>query len=291
MRSMTGFGKADLKNKSLKVAVEVNSVNSRFLEYSIRMPKQLYFIEPKIKELIAKYLNRGKINMSVNYTDYGIGLDKLVINEPLADGLYKQLVNLKKKYKLSGEVDINHFLNFTDVFKTEKSEDIEALIWPLLSQAIEKALAAMVRMRTREGTNLKKDLSARLKLLSKRILEVEKLAPLNIKLSREKLAKKIEVVMSDGMVNGRRLEEEIAYISEKSDITEECVRFKSHIKQFTQAIQKSEAIGKRLNFILQEFNREVNTIGSKAGGTKISPIVLVLKEEIEKMREQVQNIE
>lgn len=291
MHSMTGFGKADAKNKDLEVAVEVYSVNSRFLEYLFRLPKQLFFMEPKLKEHISKRVSRGKISLSINYTDFGSGLDKLIINETMAEELNRQLLKLKKKYKLSGEPEIKHFLQFPDIFRIEKAEDIEEKIWPVLIRAVDKALNGLIRMRKREGNNLKKDLTSRMTLLSDRINKVEKLAPQNVVEYREKLAGKIENVLADGTINGNRLEEEVAFMAEKADITEECVRFKSHIKQFREALKAAEPVGKRLNFILQEFNREVNTIGSKAGHTEISNFVLELKEEIEKMREQVQNIE
>jgi uncharacterized protein (TIGR00255 family) len=291
MHSMTGFGKADAKNKDLEVAVEVYSVNSRFLEYLFRLPKQLFFMEPKLKEHISKRVSRGKISLSINYTDFGSGLDKLIINETMADELNRQLLKLQKKYKISGEPEIKHFLQFPDIFRIEKAEDIEEKIWPVLISAVDKALNGLIRMRKREGNNLKKDLTSRMTFLSDRINKVEKLAPQNVVEYREKLAGKIENVLADGTINGNRFEEEVAFMAEKADITEECVRFKSHIKQFRAALKAAEPVGKRLNFILQEFNREVNTIGSKAGHMEISNFVLELKEEIEKMREQVQNIE
>jgi uncharacterized protein (TIGR00255 family) len=291
MYSMTGYGKANITRKKLSASVELFSVNSRFLEFTFRLPKQLSFLEPKIKELISSRINRGKITVAVNYADYGTGIDQLVVNENMTDEIYVKLLKLKKKYKLSGEIDINHFLEFPDIFKIEKTENVEKVIWPVVKTAANKALTELIGMRSAEGNNLKKDLNKRLKILVRQITKIEKFAPENRNQYREKLAKRIEEVLSDGTVNGKKLEEEVAFLAERSDITEECVRFRSHIDQFEDSLKNGKTIGKRLNFILQEFNREANTIAAKAGGSEISNVVLELKEEIEKMREQVQNIE
>lgn len=291
MYSMTGYGKSDYRKKKLSISIEMFSVNSRYLEFMFRTPKQLSFLEPKLKELISSKINRGKITTFVNYADYGTGLDQLVVNEVLADEIHSKLISLKKKYKLDGEVNLSHFLNFPEIFNVEKSANIEEIVWPIVKVAVERALKDLVKMRGAEGDNLKKDLAGRSRNLEKWINRIDKLAPQNVELYRDKLNKRIEEVMNDNTMNGKRFEEEVAYMADKADITEECVRFKSHLKQFNSAIKNSGSAGKKLNFILQEFNRETNTIGAKAGGTEIPRIVLDLKEEIEKMREQVQNIE
>jgi len=291
MNSMTGYGKADLKTKKLAVSVELSSVNSRFLEYSFRFPKQLSFLEPPIKELIAAKVTRGKVTMMINYEDHGIGIDKLVVNKTLADEIFTQLKELKEKYGLGGEITIDEFLEFPDVFKVDKAENLEEKIWPCVKNAVNRAVTDLVNMRKREGENLKRDLMQRLKMLAKGIAQIEELCPSNVTHYREKLTNKIEGVLNGVPADSNRLEEEVAYLAERCDITEECVRFASHVKQFGSTLRKAGAIGKRLNFLLQELNREVNTIGAKAGDAKISHLVVELKEEIEKMREQVQNIE
>lgn len=288
---MTGFGKADLRKDKLAVSVAITSVNGRFLEFTLRLPKQLAFMEPKFKELIASNINRGKITLTLNYEDYGTGVDKLVINEKMADEFYRQLKYLKKKYKLEGAIDIDHFMGFPELFRLEKVDELEQRIWPAVKKAVKMALNDLIAMRQREGENLKKDLDSRLKHLAAKIREVEGQAAHNIPIYREKLTKKIAEVMGDKSLDGLRLEEEVAYLAERSDITEECIRFESHLKQFEGDIKKRGPVGKRLNFILQELNRETNTIGAKASNTKVARLVLLLKEEIEKIREQVQNIE
>jgi uncharacterized protein (TIGR00255 family) len=291
MNSMTGYGKADLKTAKLSVSVAVSSVNSRFLEYSLRLPRQIIFLEPRFKELIASKVSRGKINLALNYEDLGVGVDRLSFNWNLADEVYDQLARLKKKYHLEGEVEIGHFATFPELFRVEKAEDVEAKLWPSMKRAVNRALDDLVVTRKMEGENLKKDLAQRLKILLTKIREVEKLAPKNVQIYREKLARKISQVLGEKTIDGLRLEEEIAYMAERSDITEECIRFESHLRQFGTDVKKKGPVGKKLNFILQELNRESNTIGAKAANTEVSRLVLILKEEIEKMREQVQNIE
>lgn len=291
MRSMTGFGKADYKSKELNLSVEVTSVNNRFLEYSIRMPKQLFFLEPRVKELIAAKLNRGKVNLTLNYEDNGIGIDRLVINRSLADELLRELKNLKKRYKLGGELELEEILAFPEIFRVEKSGNIEKKIWPSVSKTINRALDDLVAMRDKEGENLKKDIIKRMAQMAVDIDGIEKGAKEHLVIYREKLSRRIAEVLDNRTPNGARLEEEVAYFAERADVTEECVRFRSHLKQFQQDLKQTGPIGKRLNFILQELNREANTIGSKAAGVTIPRLVLQLKEEIEKVREQVQNIE
>ncbi len=291
MNSMTGYGKADFKNRQMALSVTVTSVNGRFLDCILRLPRQIGFLEPKVRELIGQQINRGKVTLILNYDDFGIGLDRLNINVGLAEELFKHLTKLKKKYKLAGEIEIGHFIGFPELFKLGKTEDIEDQVWGFAERTINKALKDMIFMRQREGLNLSKDLDSRLKILDKTIVRIEKLAKENIPIYREKLGKKIDEVLDGKTSNSLRLEEEIVFYAERSDITEECIRFKSHIKQFSADIKRKGAIGKRLNFILQELNREANTMGAKNSHNKIAPLVLTLKEEIEKMREQVQNIE
>ncbi len=291
MNSMTGYGKADFRNRQLAMSIEMSSVNNRYLEFSFRLPKQLSFLEPRIKELVAARLSRGKISLAFNYEDYGFGIDRLTVNQSLAESALKELQSLKKKYNLKGEIEIGHLVAFPDIFKVDKAEDLEKRIWPVIEKVIKKALDGLVAMRQKEGAHLEKDFRRRLAFLLERISKIEKDSSQNIALYREKLAKRINEILDNRTVDNARLEEEVAYFAERSDITEECVRFRSHLKQFTADLKGTDSVGKRLNFILQELNREANTIGSKSAVATISRAVLELKEEIEKMREQVQNIE
>ncbi len=291
MNSMTGYGKTYYRSKNQTIGVEISSVNNRFFECGIRLPRELGGLEPNVKELIASKIQRGKINVNVVYEDYGSGINQLIFNKPLAKEIYAHLQTLKKQHKLSGEIEIAHFLNFPEIFKVQKTNNVEEKIWPLLKKAISQALVELIKMREKEGTNLKKDISDRLKKMLVDVKKVEQLSLGTKKQHRDRLLKKLEDLLNKKKIDEVRLEEEIAYIVEKSDITEECVRFRSHIKQFQSSLKQTGSVGKKMNFILQELNRESNTIGSKAANTEIAHITLEMKEEIEKVREQIQNIE
>ncbi len=291
MNSMTGFGRADHKTKNLAVAVEISSVNNRFLEYAFRLPRQLSFLEPKLKDLIGSTVDRGRLTVLVSYEDYGLGIDKAVLNSALAKDIHKHLLELKKKFKLSGDIEIGHFLQFQDLFKVERSENLEEKVWPVVKKAAQGALKNLIAMRLTEGTNLKKDITARIKILQKVIAKIQKLAGNNSEMFRSKMTARIEDLLNKKDYDRARFEEEIAYLAERADISEECVRFDSHLSQFMDEISHDGMIGRRLNFILQELNREANTIGSKSANPDITHMVVELKEEIERIREQVQNIE
>ncbi|MBN2227516.1 MAG: YicC family protein [candidate division Zixibacteria bacterium] len=291
MYSMTGFGRADLRTKQITISVEIASVNNRYLECVFRLPRQLTFMEPRLKELVCGRLQRGRLNITINYEDYGFGIDRVVLNRSLADDIHQQLSALKKRYKLKGEIEMAHFLAFPDLFKVAKAEDLEKKVWPYLQKATVTALDDLIAMRRREGANLKKDMLARIKILRDGIKKIEKMANKNFEMYRDKMTRRINELLDKPRIDQVRLEEEVAYMTERADISEECVRFSSHLTQFRADIGQNGAVGRRLNFILQELNREANTIGAKSANPEISHLVVELKEEIERIREQVQNIE
>ncbi len=291
MYSMTGYGKADYQDKVCSLGVEISSVNNRFLEFTIRLPREMGGLEPLIKDHLASHLERGKITVSVHYEDLGGLGDSVIVNQALAEDVYRQLTNLKKKYKLVGELEISHFLAFPDIFKISKDGDFADRIWPILSKTIDKAIDGMMSMRSKEGAAMRKDILARIKNLLSLAKKVEKLHACDKPMLKEKLSNRIAELLNGKSVDSTRLEEEVAFLVDRSDITEETVRFTSHLNQFKDAVAENGSVGKRLNFILQEMNREANTMGSKTANSDIAGIAVRIKEEIEKLREQVQNIE
>jgi uncharacterized protein (TIGR00255 family) len=213
------------------------------------------------------------------------------LNEEAADVYQTIIAQLKEKYDLSGEVGVDHFLNLPDLIKVEKEEyDIDKA-WGVVHEITLGALEEFNSMRKSEGARLAKDLKQRVDSLDDAISEIEGLTPLNVESYRKKLKARISELLADVVVDEQRIEQEVALMAEKCDVTEECVRFKSHNQQFLSALKEGGPVGKRLTFLLQEMNREANTIGSKASDAQISQKVIFLKEEIEKLREQVQNIE
>lgn len=291
MNSMTGFGRSELKTKYGKFVVEVSSVNSRFLDYYIKLPRQFSALENRIRELVGDRLHRGKINLNIDLEENDSAPGQYNINMKAVKAYQKQLREVQKELKLAGEIMVRDLLLLPDIALPEPKEfDLEA-IWKALNKVIDKALTALVAMRNQEGAALAKEMNQRLTLMSKAVGEIESKTVDAVKVYREKLTRRIDELLEGHDRDSLRLEEEIVLFADRTDITEELSRLKIHIEQFRKSLKIKGQIGKRLNFILQEMNREANTIGSKSSEFSISSNVINLKEEIEKLREQVQNIE
>jgi uncharacterized protein (TIGR00255 family) len=289
--SMTGYGRAELVKENIKASVEISSVNNRFCEIQFRLPKFLSPLESKLKEMILSTTSRGKINYTLNWEESFPITSYVKLNQEAADVYHTIMTQLKEKYNLSGEIRVDHFLNLPDLIKVEKEEyDIDKA-WEVMYEVTLKALEEFNSMRRSEGGRLASDLKQRVNYLEDAISEIERLAPVNVSNYRKKLKSKVSELLDNLVVDEQRIELEVALMAEKCDVTEECVRFKSHNQQFLSALEEGGPVGKRLTFLLQEMNREANTIGSKASDAQISQKVIFLKEEIEKLREQVQNIE
>jgi len=289
--SMTGYGKAETITTDFKVMVEISSVNNRFCEIQFRLPKFLSSLESKLKEKILGKITRGKITYGLTWEE-NLPLSSYVkLNEEAAEVYYIIFKQLKEKYNLSGELKVKDFVNLPDLIKMEKEEyDLEKA-WGVISEVTEKALSELNSMRSAEGLSLSTDLRNRVKSLDEALKKIEKLASQNVESYRMRLQSRISELIGEMNLDEQRLAQEVALLAERSDVTEECIRFKSHNQQFLSALEEEAPVGKRLTFLLQEMNREANTIGSKALSAPISQLVIFLKEEIEKIREQVQNIE
>jgi len=289
--SMTGYGKAEAIGPEFKVMVEISSVNNRFCEIQFRLPKFLSSLESKLKEKILGKITRGKITYSLTWEE-NLPLSSYVkLNEEAAEVYYIIFKQLKEKYNLSGELEVEDFVNLPDLIKMEKEEYDLDKTWAVISEVTEKALSELNSMRSSEGSSLSTDLRNRVESLDKALKKVEKLASQNVESYRLRLQSRISELIGEMNLDEQRLAQEVALLAERSDVTEECIRFKSHNQQFRSALEEEIPVGKRLTFLLQEMNREANTIGSKALSAPISQLVIFLKEEIEKIREQVQNIE
>jgi uncharacterized protein (TIGR00255 family) len=288
---MTGFGRAEVSSPVGSLTVELASVNNRFLEMSVRLPRQLSLLETQIRELISSKVNRGQINLTVTLDDTEAAVQRTLINSRLAAAYAKQLMTLQKELKLAGEVTMHDLVLVPDILKPDKEKVDHDQVWKLLEKGLTKALTDLVAMRKKEGAAMAADMQQRLTAMKKTIGEVEKKSSGAIEIYREKLTQRINSLLEPAQRDHLRLEEEIALFAERTDITEECTRLKSHIDLYQQALKMKEPAGKRLNFILQEMNREANTIGSKCSEFAISSLAISLKEEIEKLRELVQNVE
>jgi len=291
MLSMTGFGKAEYSSKVGVFTVEMSSVNNRFLEISIRLPRQFSSMELSLRDLIKTKLNRGKIHVFVNFDEPDGSPSRYPINIEAAETYYHQLQKLRKKLKLTGEVSVKDLLVLPEIATASAISEPDEVIWKALSKVADKALNGLVRMRTNEGKAMAADLTARIHNIERLNAEVQKSSRAAVEAYREKLTKKVEDLLGSAVADQVRLETEVALMAERTDISEECTRLESHAAQFKRNLKKTGPIGKKLNFILQEMNREANTIAAKCSDIEISRLAISIKEDIEKLREQVQNVE
>jgi len=289
--SMTGYGRGEATGDGVTVAVELRSVNSRFLEVATRLPRTLSLRENEIKELIRKKISRGKITMAVAVDRDSNGALPMKINVPAAKAYYKLLNQLKKSVKLNETVKLEHLLRFSEVIEQEDIQSTDELEWSVLQQALDKAVDALLAMRRNEGGELEKDFRVRIGLLEERLGAIETLSKEQVPKERARLRERITQLIENEKVNEERLEVELALLADRLDVTEECVRFRSHNKFFLEALKQDEAAGRKLNFLIQEMNREANTIGSKSSAAEIAHLVVGIKEELERIREQLQNVE
>ncbi|MDU1442282.1 MAG: YicC/YloC family endoribonuclease [Clostridium cochlearium] len=291
VKSMTGFGRATFENEKRSFVVEIKSVNHRYCDINIKMPRSLIQLEQKIREIVQKYVGRGKIDVFINLNTYDKSNVKTIFNKDLADGYVKNLEEIKSRYNISEELSIDLIAKFPEVITIEhKEEDIDEL-WVELNDPLEEAAISLVKMREVEGAKLKENILEKCDNIKETCKEVEKIAPQVVTMYKEKLELRLEELLKDVEIDEERLAMEVALFADKSCIDEEIVRLKSHLIQVKDTLNLEEPIGRKLDFIVQEMNREVNTIASKANNLDISNFVLTMKNEIEKIREQIQNIE
>jgi uncharacterized protein (TIGR00255 family) len=291
MKSMTGFGRAELSTRLGRLTVEIASLNNRFLDFTFRAPRLLYPLELRVRELVGESLVRGKVNVSIAFEESESALDAFRINSAAAKAYYRQLTALRRELNIAEEVSLQDVLLLPEVSSLERLEFNYEEYWPMLETGINRAVKQVISMRRKEGQTMARDLRDILKAMTGQVKEIQSKTATSVESYRKKLTDRINEIMDTPLRDTLRLEEEIALFAEKSDVTEEYTRLRSHIDQFKATLKLSQPVGKRLNFILQEMNREVNTIGSKCAEFSISSTVILLKEEIERLREMVQNAE
>jgi uncharacterized protein (TIGR00255 family) len=289
---MTGFGRAEVSRDGINISAEVRSVNSRYLDLTLRLPRSISQREKELKDIVRTFLNRGNLNITVKIAYDSNGAIPLKVNTAAAKSYFKLLNEIRKSVKIRGQVKLEHLLTFSEVLEPVEEEETDELEWELVQETVRQALENLNAMRSEEGNELTKDLEKRIHWMERTLDEVEKLSKERIPEERKNLHERIAQLVEDKFViDQNRLELEIALMVDKLDITEECVRYKSHNKFFLEALNKNEAAGRKLNFLVQEMNREANTIGSKSSDAAIAHMIIGLKEELEKIREQLQNIE
>lgn len=288
--SMTGFGRSKKELDSFSITVEVKTVNHRFSEYYFRMPRHFNKIEDKMKKTISTYLHRGRIEVYVTIDGQGMMNRKVQVDWPLLEGYVQAISQIQQKYALEKAFSLRDLLEQDEVIQIEEEEVVNEEIDSLLLEAVEEAVLAVKQMRGLEGAELEKDLKEHLHLLQGKVSGLKSMAPLVVEMYQERLTKRIQEFVS-GQIDENRILTEVAIFADKADINEELTRLDSHLKQFANTLELSGPIGRKLDFLVQEMNREINTIGSKANDSSIAKEVVEMKSILEKMKEQVQNIE
>lgn len=290
--SMTGFGRGEASANGISVTVELKSVNSRYLDISLRLPSSIQDRELDIKEILQNHVERGKVNVSVRVDKSETGEPDITFNKKLVTG-YKQLLNdLRDVANIDAPITLQTLLEFNNIFdQREDDEETRKQIWDLAQQAVDDAAVELKDMRRQEGNQLEHDLNQRIDHIEKMLNIVMEKVDGRSKEIKEDLIERINDLIESDKIDPDRLEMEVAVLVDKMDITEEIVRTQSHIKFFREAVNNEDAVGRRLNFLSQEINREINTIGSKANDSEISQYVVKAKESLEQIREQVQNVE
>ena len=291
IKSMTGYGKGDAVSEQGSFLVEIRSVNHRYGEVSVRMPRAFLSQENEIKRLVSAQLKRGKIDVTVLWEEAS-GVDSIVqVNRELALGYCETFRQLSGELGLSGEVPLALILAQKGVLRDSGTTVDEAGLLPQLTLSVRSALTAIDSMRTREGEALASDLLARRRQVAEWVEQIRVRTPLMVADYQQKLTARLAQLLGDVELDPARLAQEVALLADRCDITEELVRLNSHFAQFDEALHMKEPVGRKLDFLMQEMNREVNTIGSKANDAAIASLVIQVKAEMEKMREQVQNVE
>lgn len=291
IKSMTGFGRCEVLKDSRKFTVELKSVNHRYLDVNIRMPKRLNFFETSIRTLLKSYADRGKVDIFITYEDLSQSQVSVKYNAALAAEYLKYLNQMAEEFSLDNDVRVSTLSRYPEVFTMEECSEDEDELWNGLKEALEGAFSQFVEMRTKEGERLKEDILLKLDLLSEQIRFIEERSPQIIAEYRTKLEEKMRELLEDTQIDDNRIAAEVILFADKICTDEEVVRLKSHIQHMKETLEESNGIGRKLDFIAQEMNREANTILSKANDLDISNRAISLKTEIEKIREQIQNIE
>lgn len=291
IKSMTGYGRGEAVGAGKRITVEIKAVNHRYCEVVVRTPRAYVSLEEPLKRLVSEKVARGRVDVFVNFEDDGKNPPIVKVDKVLAKSYYQTLKELAEELKMPLDVSIARLVEFPEVLQVVKpDEDVDAIA-KASKQALADALLALLAMRQDEGKTLACDLVARLDRMKQFIDEIENRAPLVVEEYRQRLQERMTAMLGDIPLDEQRIANEVAHFADRASIAEEVVRFRSHLEQFHQSLEVGETVGRKLDFLVQEMNREINTIGSKANNLDITRYVVEAKSELEKVREQVQNIE
>ena len=291
IKSMTGFGRCEIAEENRKITIEMKSVNHRYLDVNIKMPKKFSAFENSIRNLIKEYTQRGKVDVFVTYEEFGEEKFELVYNEELAAAYVEHLNHMAEKFQIPNDITVSTLSRYPEIFTMEQREDDADELWAITEKALRGACDQFVETRMREGEHLRDDLLQKLSQMITYVDFIEERSPQILQEYRQKLETKIQEVLGDRQLDDARVATEVTIFADKICVDEETVRLRSHIEAMRDALLAGGSIGRRLDFIAQEMNREANTILSKTSDLAVSDIGISLKTDIEKVREQIQNIE
>ncbi len=291
IKSMTGYGRAQGSFSGGDITVEVKSVNNRYLDCGVKLPRGYAYLEEGVKSQVQKTISRGKVDVFITINAAGADNVKISVNEPVAKGYIDALHRLVQEYGIQDDISASAISRFSDVFLVEKQEQDENEVKSAISGVVAEALGAFDAMRTREGEALKTDLLQKAEGILTLVSKVEERSPITVKAYRERLTAKMQEVLEDRQIDEARIIQEAAIYADKVAVDEETVRLRSHVDQLQNMLSEGGVIGRKLDFLMQEMNREANTIGSKGNDVEQARNVVNIKSELEKIREQIQNIE
>lgn len=288
---MTGYGRAQKILNGRDILVEIRSVNHRYYEYSSRIPRAYTYIDEKLKALLKTGISRGKVDVSVSISNIEGRDAEIAINKGIAEGYVNALRSIAGELNVKDDLSLSKLIKLPDIFNVQKTPDDEEQVWTDVAEVAKEALEKFVEMRGTEGAKLRSDVLEKTALIREMVEKVEEISPTTVEAYREKLFRKLSEVLEGKDIDQQRIVTEAAIFAEKIAVDEETVRLKSHISQLEDMLDSEESVGRKLDFIVQEMNRETNTIGSKAQDLNITRLVVDMKAELEKIREQIQNIE
>lgn len=292
IKSMTGFGRGEFCNEFYNFRVELKAVNHRYNDIIVKMPRHIGYLEEDVKKIIKTEISRGKIDVFINLDYINESAIEIKVDIPLAKSYKSALEGLSAELNLDENVRLFNILGLSEIIKTERRELDEGAVWYCLKEALNIALKDIMGMKIVEGEELKNDMISKLNKIESIVLKIEERSPLVVIEYKDKLKERIsELLDKDTNIDEERITSEVVIFADKSNINEEIVRLKSHVKQFLSILHENDSVGRKLDFLIQEMNREINTIGSKANDIFISQNVVEIKSELEKIREQVQNVE
>ena len=291
IKSMTGYGRHQATVGGMDITVEIRSVNHRYYEFSARITKGYGFLEEKIKSYLQSLVSRGKIDVYVGIDTVDAVTAEILVNHSLAQGYLQAFHELAERYGIQNDVTVNTLARIPDLLTVHKAQESEDAVWANVQPVLAEAAARFVSMREREGERMRADVAARMESIAAMVEQVEQRSPQTVAEYREKLRAKLEEVLESFQLDEQRLLTEAAIYADRVAVDEETVRLRSPLEEMGQMLASGEPIGRKLDFVVQEVNRETNTIGSKAQDTEIARLVIEMKAEIEKIREQIQNIE